>query len=87
MKSKPVVLITGASSGIGKALCEEFAKDGYDLILAARSIDKMQAHAADLQHRFGIQVAVIGADLESPEGGGARTKNCPRVVHGDLGHA
>lgn len=68
MKSNPVVLITGASGGIGKALCEEFARDGYDLILAARSIDKMQAHAADLQHRFGIQVAVIGADLESPEG-------------------
>ena len=68
MKSNPVVLITGASGGIGKALCEEFAKDGYDLILAARSVDKMQAHAADLQHRFKIQVTSIGADLESPKG-------------------
>lgn len=68
MKSNPVVLITGASGGIGKALSEEFAKDGYDLILAARSIDKMQAHAADLQQRFNIQVTAIGADLESPKG-------------------
>jgi len=68
MKSSPVVLITGASGGIGKALCEEFAKDGYDLILAARSVDKMQAHAADLQHRFNIQVTAIGADLASPTG-------------------
>jgi len=68
MKSNPVALITGASGGIGKALCEEFAKDGYDLILAARSVDKMQAHAADLRHRFNIQVTAIGADLESPEG-------------------
>jgi short-subunit dehydrogenase len=68
MKSNPVVLITGASGGIGKALCEEFAKDGYDLILAARSVDKMQAHAADLQNRFKIQVTCIGADLESPKG-------------------
>ena len=68
MKSNPVVLITGASGGIGKALCEEFAKDSYDLILAARSVDKMQAHAADLQHRFKIQVTCIGADLESPKG-------------------
>lgn len=68
MKSNPVVLITGASSGIGKALCEEFARDGYDLILAARNIDKMQRHATDLQRRFNIQVTAIGADLESPGG-------------------
>lgn len=68
MKSNPVVLITGASSGIGKALCEEFAKDGYDLILAARSVEKMQVHAADLQNRFKIQVTAIGADLENQGG-------------------
>lgn len=68
MKSNPVVLITGASGGIGKSLSEEFAKDGYDLILAARSVDKMQVHAADLQRRFNIQVTVVGADLENPEG-------------------
>ena len=68
MKINNIALITGASSGIGKALCEEFAKGGFDLILTARSIDKMQAHAADLQHRFKIQVTTIGVDLESPEG-------------------
>jgi short-subunit dehydrogenase len=68
MKPNPVVLITGASSGIGKALCEEFAKDGYDLILAARSVDKMRSHAADLEHRFNIHVTTIGVDLEVPGG-------------------
>ena len=68
MKSNPVVLITGASGGIGKALSEEFAKNGYDLILAARGIEKMQAHAADLQKRFSIRVTAIGADLEKPKG-------------------
>lgn len=65
---KPAALITGASSGIGKALCEEFAKDGYDLILAARNVEKMQAHAALLQSRYGIQVTVIGVDLENVSG-------------------
>jgi short-subunit dehydrogenase len=64
----PVALITGASSGIGKALAENFAEHGYDVILAARSVDKMQAHAVSLQKRFGITALVIGSDLESPAG-------------------
>lgn len=69
MQSKnKTALITGASSGIGKALCEEFAKDGYQLVLAARSIEKMQVIGADLKKRYGVQVTVIGADLESASG-------------------
>jgi short-subunit dehydrogenase len=67
-KIKPIALITGASSGIGRALCEEFAKDGYDLILAARSVAKMQIQKAELENRYDIHVTVIGADLESTTG-------------------
>jgi len=63
--TKPIALITGASSGIGQSLCEEFAKDGYDLILVARSVEKMQIQGDTLQKRYEIQVTVIGADLES----------------------
>src|SRR5574343_1908527 len=61
-------LITGASSGIGKALAHEFARDGYDLVLVARSVEKMQALADALQQAHGIQATVIGADLESTAG-------------------
>lgn len=67
---RPVALITGASSGIGKALAENFAEHGYDVILAARSVDKMQALGADLEKRFGITALVIASDLESPTGAG-----------------
>ena len=66
--NQPIALITGASGGIGKALCEEFAKDGYDLILAARSVEKMQMQSTDLEKRYGIRVTVFGADLESASG-------------------
>jgi uncharacterized protein len=61
-------LITGASSGIGKALAENFAKDGYHLVLAARGVAKMQALADDLRQRYKIRVEVIGADLETNDG-------------------
>lgn len=61
-------LITGASSGIGEALAEQFARDGYQLVLAARSVEKMEALARDLRQRHGTAVTVIGADLESAEG-------------------
>jgi hypothetical protein len=61
-------LITGASSGIGKALAENFAKDGYNLVLAARGVAKMQALADDLQRRYKISATVIGADLETNDG-------------------
>lgn len=66
--STKTALITGASSGIGKALAENFAKDGYHLVLAARGVAKMQALADDLQSRYPIAITVIGADLETSDG-------------------
>ncbi|MCA3625988.1 MAG: SDR family oxidoreductase [Methylobacterium sp.] len=61
-------LITGASSGIGKALAANFARDGWNLVLAARSVDKMRATADELGQRHGITATVIRADLETGEG-------------------
>jgi short-subunit dehydrogenase len=61
-------LITGASSGIGMALAHQFAQDGYQLVLAARGVAKMQALADELQRKFKVSVTVIGADLETHDG-------------------
>lgn len=61
-------LITGASSGIGKALAHHFAQDGYQLVLAARGVAKMQALADALEKQFKVTVTVIGADLQTNDG-------------------
>ena len=67
-RGKKTVLITGASSGIGEALAENFARDGYDLVLAARSVKKMEDVASRLGARFGASAVVIEADLEQSNG-------------------
>jgi len=58
-----VVLITGASSGIGRALAGEFARQGAHLVLVARNVEKLKAVAQSLpgQHR------VLSADVTKPD--------------------
>jgi short-subunit dehydrogenase len=68
LKTQKTALITGASSGIGLALARHFAQDGYHLVLAARSVAKMQALADRLHSQFQVDVTVIGADLETNGG-------------------
>lgn len=56
-------LITGASKGIGKAIAESMAKEGCNLILTARSSDKLNELKIDLQKKYNISVEVIAKDL------------------------
>ena len=64
-------LITGASGGIGLDLAECFAKDGYDVILTARSEAPLRAAAERFAKAFAIKATPIAADLGAI-GGGAK---------------
>ena len=52
-------LITGASGGIGYELAKLFAQDRYNLVLVARSGQKLAEIADDFKQKFGIAVKVI----------------------------
>jgi uncharacterized protein len=59
-------LITGTSSGIGLELARLFAADRSDLILVARSEEKLERLAAELREQHGVQVRVLAKDLGDP---------------------
>jgi short-subunit dehydrogenase len=66
MASPQTALITGASGGIGLELARLFARDNYHLVLVARSENKLQELAAQLQQAHGIQTTVLIHDLSQP---------------------
>lgn len=61
-------LITGASGGIGLEFAKLFAKDGYNLILVARSEDKLTQIAEELGRHHNVQVRVCAVDLSKSDG-------------------
>lgn len=56
-------LITGATSGIGKAYAEQFAKKGLDIVLVSRSLTKLEEVAAEIKQRYNVEVRIVEADL------------------------
>lgn len=61
------VLITGATSGIGKACAEKFAASGYDIIITGRRNDRLLVLQNELQRAYGVRVLPLCFDVQDKE--------------------
>ncbi len=61
-------LVTGATAGIGESFTRLLAQNGYNLILVARDLPRLQERAAALEAMFGISTKTIQADLSTDAG-------------------
>lgn len=61
----PIAFITGASSGIGRACCEVFAQNGYDIILCARRLERLNELKKQIEDRYSVKCLVVDLDIRN----------------------
>jgi short-subunit dehydrogenase len=76
-KADELVLVTGGSRGIGRAIAAEFARHGYSLALVARDVDALRRAADELTRAHGVRVNIYAVDLAQK---GAAERVCAAVA-------
>jgi len=61
-------IVTGATAGIGESFTRVLAREGFNIVLVARDLERMKERAATLESQFNIQTAVVQADLATDHG-------------------
>ena len=81
------MLVLGATSGIARAVADEMAGKGYDLLLAGRNTEELGALAADLRLRRGVRAQGLSFDALALETHAAFVEECVRASGGSLAGA
>ena len=71
-----VAVVTGASSGLGVQLATAFARQGADLVLLARRVERLEELAGKLRDKYGAKVLPVRCDVTSTEDINAAAKSC-----------
>ena len=72
-----IVFITGASSGIGEGCARKFAKEGWNLILNARTVSKLEELKAELEGAYGVRVYILPFDVRDRKLAAASLESLP----------
>ena len=64
--NRKTALVTGASGGIGRAIGEQFARDGVDLVITARGLNTLELISAEWSKKYAVNVMVYASDLSQP---------------------
>ena len=73
-------LITGASSGIGRDIAKELSKRGYDLVLVARDLEKLNKVKSEIKN---TNIEIVGLDISTVENCKELYKNYRESLGGD----
>ena len=58
-----IILVTGATSGFGKAIATRFAKEGYIVCITGRREDRLAGLKTDLEKQYGVRVVTLAFDI------------------------